>query len=521
MKLSHKITLSFCAAFSLVAFAAGYTIHSLNRSINSLSSIVEETAAHEKAANLVLSHFKTQVQEWKNTLLRGKNPEALSKHWNSFKSLELKVREDVAGLLAHLPEGQSKALLSEFSAAHDTMRDGYLKGFDAFKASGFDAAAGDAAVKGMDRKPAELLEQLSATLAEESASAATAAAASARRTSFTGLVMMVISLCSALAAGLWLGRSVLRQIGGEPADAVGLARRVADGDLGCPIQLRAGDKDSLMAHLAVMQSSLADLVGNVRRSSDSVSMASTEIADGNNDLSARTEQQAGTLQQTAASMEQLSSAVAQNADNARQGSQLAQSARALAEKCGSVVSSVTETMLEINDSSRKVSEIIGVIDLIAFQTNILALNAAVEAARAGEQGRGFAVVASEVRALASRSAEAAKQVRTLISANVDRVESGTTLVNQAGATMSEVVGSIHRVASLMSDISSASDEQSLGVTQIGEAIQQIDQVTQQNAALVEEMAAAASSLKSQSRDLVGSVARFRVEKTLVQANARH
>jgi methyl-accepting chemotaxis protein len=248
----------------------------------------------------------------------------------------------------------------------------------------------------------------------------------------------------------------------------------------------------------------------VRSSADGVSTASAEIAQGNHDLSARTESQASALEQTAASMEELSSTVKQNADNARQANQLAMSASSVAIKGGEVVSQVVETMKGINDSSRKIADIISVIDGIAFQTNILALNAAVEAARAGEQGRGFAVVASEVRSLAGRSADAAKEIKSLIGASVERVEHGTTLVDQAGVTMTEVVSSIRRVTDIMGEISAASNEQSLGVSQVGEAVTQMDQVTQQNAALVEEMAAAASSLKAQAHDLVQVVAVFKL-----------
>jgi len=305
-----------------------------------------------------------------------------------------------------------------------------------------------------------------------------------------------------------LDRLVLRPVGGNPEDAAAIAGRVAQGDLSQAIALRSGDASSMMAQLQRMQQSLVSLVSHVRQGSEGLATASAEIAQGNNDLSARTEQQASALEQTAASMEELGATVKQNADNARQANQLAQSASAVAVRGGEVVAQVVDTMKGINDSSRKIADIISVIDGIAFQTNILALNAAVEAARAGEQGRGFAVVASEVRSLAGRSADAAKEIKSLISVSVQRVEQGTALVDQAGITMTEVVGSIKRVTDLMGEISSASDEQAQGVAQVGEAVMQMDQVTQQNAALVEEMAAAASSLKSQAEELVQTVAVF-------------
>ena len=327
----------------------------------------------------------------------------------------------------------------------------------------------------------------------------------------TLLISALVSLLVASALAVWVVRSIMAQLGGEPADVAQLANAIADADLSGAVAVRAGDTTSVMAAMARMQQALTTIVGSVRGNADSVSTASAEIAQGNHDLSARTEQQASALEQTAASMEQLSATVKQNADSARQANQLALNASTVAVQGGEVVGQVVQTMKGINESSRKISDIISVIDGIAFQTNILALNAAVEAARAGEQGRGFAVVASEVRSLAGRSADAAKEIKSLINASVERVEHGTALVDQAGATMTEVVSSIRRATDLMGEISAASNEQSLGVSQIGEAVTQMDQVTQQNAALVEEMAAAASSLKDQAQDLVQTVSVFKLD----------
>ena len=351
------------------------------------------------------------------------------------------------------------------------------------------------------------LVDLQVGLINEAAQDAASTYASARAT-LVGLGLAALVLAGI--TGALITRSLLRELGGEPRHASELAHAVARGDFTRGVALRAGDQTSLLAHLGQMQDSLAKVVSNVRRGSESVAMASAEIAQGNQDLSSRTEAQASALEQTAASMEQLGATVRQNADGARQANQLALSASTVAVKGGEVVGQVVQTMKGINDSSRRIGDIIGVIDGIAFQTNILALNAAVEAARAGEQGRGFAVVASEVRSLAGRSAEAAREIKSLINASVERVEQGSALVDQAGVTMTEVVDSIRRVTDIMAEISAASKEQSLGVAQVGEAVTQMDQSTQQNAALVEQMAAAASSLRSQAQELVQAVAVFKL-----------
>ena len=304
-----------------------------------------------------------------------------------------------------------------------------------------------------------------------------------------------------------LGRSITHPL----QDAVAALRQVEAGDLSIEVATTRSDEvGQLQRALANTTAGLRRVVQQVRVSADSVATASQQIASGNQDLSERTEQQASALQQTAASMDQLSSMVKQNADNAKQANQLALGASTVAIQGGQVVGEVVDTMKGINDSSKKIADIIGVIDAIAFQTNILALNAAVEAARAGEQGRGFAVVASEVRSLAGRSAGAAKEIKELINASVERVAKGSALVGQAGRTMQEVVASIKRVTDIMGEISAASQEQSTGVAQVGEAITRMDQATQQNAALVEESAAAADSLKVQAQQLVQAVAVFKL-----------
>jgi methyl-accepting chemotaxis protein len=325
----------------------------------------------------------------------------------------------------------------------------------------------------------------------------------------TSALLVGVVLLIAIGGIGWLTfRSVMRQIGGEPAHAVAAMQEVAAGNLA--VSLPKVEAGSLLAALGDMIGSLRQTVSQVRTATDSISTASSEIATGNQDLSSRTEQTASSLQQTAASMEQLTGTVRQSADAARTASQLAQEAASVARQGGSMVEQVVSTMSEINHSSQKINDIIGVIDGIAFQTNILALNAAVEAARAGEQGRGFAVVAGEVRSLAQRSAEAAKEIKGLIGNSVEKVEAGTRLVADAGNTMGEIVSSVQRVTDIIGEISAATSEQSQGIGQVGVAVTQLDQMTQQNAALVEESAAAAESLRDQASRLAGVVATFRL-----------
>ena len=358
---------------------------------------------------------------------------------------------------------------------------------------------------------AALLEQIDA--ARKAASQAhDATTARANRIQAVATLLALLAMAVSALLCVVMARTLRRELGGDPAEAREALRRVAEGDLtGHAATQDPRHAQGLMAELARMHASLHRLVTQVRDSTVSITHASREIAQGNNDLSARTETQASALEETAASMEQLSSTVHQNADNARQANQLAQNASSVAAQGGEVVTQVVHTMRGINDSSRKIADIIGVIDGIAFQTNILALNAAVEAARAGEQGRGFAVVAGEVRSLAQRSAEAAKEIKQLIGDSVERVEEGSQLVDKAGATMTEVVTAIRRVTDIMGEISAASSEQASGVAQVGEAVTQMDQTTQQNAALVEQSAAAADSLQQQAQELLGAVAAFRLE----------
>lgn len=306
-------------------------------------------------------------------------------------------------------------------------------------------------------------------------------------------------------------RSLYRALGGEPGEASSIAKSIAAGDLAVSIPTAHDDQSSVIFTMKEMRDSLVKIVSDVRTGTDMISSASAQIAAGNQDLSNRTEQQATSLEETTSSMEQLTSTVRQNVDNARQANQLAVSASGVAVRGGEVVSQVVDTMGSINDSSRKVVDIIGLIDGIAFQTNILALNAAVEAARAGEQGRGFAVVASEVRNLAQRSAAAAKEIKTLIGDSVEKVDAGSKLVIEAGATMDEIVASVKRVTDIMSEITAACEEQSSGIEQVNVVIAQMDKGTQQNAALVEEATAAASAMEQQADRLAHVVGVFKLD----------
>jgi methyl-accepting chemotaxis protein len=445
---------------------------------------------HEKFLEPFVAGEKAFVEAFDRArTLTADNPEQqrrldqLQAHHRQFMA----VANGLVTLRREVTAGQrtQEELLREFSAGKDKAS------MDAFRAG----------IAEFSKTESDLLVQRSAAL-ESTMSA----------TSYSLLVGGAVLFVLTGVLGFALTRSVFGQLGAEPREAAAAVQAVANGDLTAHIAVRPGDTRSLMAGLAAMRDSLVRVVTEVRGNSENVATASAQIAQGNQDLSGRTEQQASALQQTAATMDELGSTVRNNADSARQANQLSQGASAVAMQGGEVVGKVVATMREINDSSRRIGDIISVIDGIAFQTNILALNAAVEAARAGEQGRGFAVVAAEVRSLAQRSAEAAKEIKTLIGRSVEQVERGTGLVDEAGKTMDDIVGSIRRVSDIVAEISAASVEQSSGVQQVGEAVSQMDRATQQNAALVEQSAAAAESLRSQAQQLVQAVAVFKLAR---------
>ncbi|KGC50076.1 methyl-accepting chemotaxis protein [Burkholderia pseudomallei] len=505
MKLRRKIPLAFATALVLTSASAFYGIHALNRSLDTYGTTVRQNVANERTVSATLVAFKLQVQEWKDTLLRGKDPAKLDKYWRAFQQREQTVDALAAELKAKLPDGESRGLIEQFASAHAEMGQGYRKGFEAFRASGFDPSAGDQAVAGVDRAPAVLLEKAARDIAADSARVSADAASDAAHATAISIAATLALFALSLAGGVWFGGTVTRPL----ERALACVRRVATGDLSTPIDARGRDEIAeLLAALKDMQASLSHVVRDVRHNADGVATASAQIASGNLDLSSRTEEQAASLEETAASMDELTSTVRRNAEHAQHACAVAAGASTKAARGGDVMRQVVDTMRGIADSSGKVAEIIAVIDGIAFQTNILALNAAVEAARAGEQGRGFAVVAGEVRTLAQRSATAAREIKTLIEQSTERVGAGSALVDDAGRIIGEIVDSVRQVTGIVSEIAAASNEQSVGIEQVNRAVAQMDNVTQQNAALVEEASAAAHALAEQAHALHGAVAVF-------------
>ena len=520
MKLRHKLPLSFGVVLLAMLLAAGVGLFQMTRAVAFFQNDVEAMAQVERRATDAEVRFRIQVQEWKNVLLRGHDAQQLDRFWTSFQREEAAVAEAVRDVIARMPQSeQVQDIGARFLQAHQQMATGYRRGYASFEASLFDHRAGDQAVAGMDRQPGQLLGELRTAVAEYSNALEKEAADMARFTLWASIGTLVAAVVAGFAFALVMSRSMVRPLD----DAVVFAGRVAQGDLSTRVEVRGSDEIAqLRVSMRDMQVALAGIVQEVRQTADGLSSASQQIANGNQDLSARTEAQAGSLEQTAASMEELRATVRQNADNATTANQLAADASRVAADGGRVVTELVQTMQGITESSQRIGDIIGVIDGIAFQTNILALNAAVEAARAGEAGRGFAVVASEVRSLAGRSAEAAKEIKALISDSLQRVDTGNQQAQRAGDTMAQVVESIARVTRVMADITAASREQSDGVAQIGQAVSQLDQTTQQNAALVEEMAAAADALKQQAAALVRAVAVFKlsVQHTVTGALSR-
>ena len=508
LKISQRLGLGFGAVLLLLLLLTAMAFN----------AVTSATAGQQRL--LEMNRLVQLADEWvASTQLNVNRVMAMAKSANHpevdsyFKPLMAETTERIntlqKDLEAAITSEQGKSLLADIGARRKEYIEVRKTYFDALKAVEPEAStmltekllpAAQRYIGAMQ----ELQKHEHALVAQE---VEQASAALSRQMSIIGVLACVALLVGALVA--W---RAARSVSVPVAGAVRAARAVADGDLTQPLVVDRGDElGQLQQALADMKASLVATVSQVRGASDSINVASREIVSGNHDLSSRTEQAASNLQQTAASMEELTSTVRNSADAARQANQLAANASEIAVRGGQVVDQVVHTMQEIHHSSQKISDIIGVIDGIAFQTNILALNAAVEAARAGEQGRGFAVVAAEVRSLAQRSAEAAKEIKGLISASVDRVDAGSRLVGEAGQTMNEVVGSIRRVTDIVGEISAAAGEQSDGIGQVNTAVNQLDQMTQQNAALVEESAAAAESLKDQAARLAQVVSIFKVD----------
>jgi len=489
------------------------------RSISSLSTgfIQQEYVASDSLGDLRKEMIQLRRHE-KDILINLGNAESMQKYLKSWKDGKALV-DDKLGRL----DGMSGALgiadpLALLRQSLEVYAQVFAKTSAAALAGQYDTTLNANKAMADARAAFHDAEKAAKTVNETLERRASASATQIVDTSTSTTRWVAGAWLAGLALGAMTSWLIARSITRPIAEAVKVAQTVAAGDLTSRIEVRSTDETGqLLAALKAMNESLVGIVSRVRNSSDSIATGSAQIATGNADLSQRTEEQASNLQQTAASMEQLSGTVKSSAETASQASQLATSASAAAVKGGEMVGTVVNTMQDIAASSKRIADIIGVIDGIAFQTNILALNAAVEAARAGEQGRGFAVVASEVRSLAGRSAEAAKEIKSLIGASVERVELGARQVNDAGASMAEIVSQVQRVSQLISELSSASAEQSTGIRQVGEAVTQLDQVTQQNAALVEESAAAAESLKHQAVTLAEVVSVFKVTGGSVMA----
>lgn len=515
LSVRTQLTVAFGGLVVLLAGIAVFAIFAISNQSASFESYVDGVRARSEAAHLVRESVGMRAVAARNLVLVSTQADR-----DTEKRIVFQAQKDVISNLQKL-----KQLAKDRSASEEVRRmvdkiDDVEKLYSPIALAIVDLALHDKkdeAIIKMNNECRPLLAALVTVTAEyaQLTQLHSSELIKEAKESFTSarnnlVLLSIIATALAVVAGTLISKGLMQALGAEPIDLCDAVTKVAGGDLTEELKVKSTDTSSVLAALQRMQFSLAKVVSSVRHDSETVSTAAAEISAGNNDLSSRTEQQASSLEETASSMEELTSTVRQNSANARQANTLAVTASDIATKGGAVVSQVVGTMDSISEASRKIVDIISVIDGIAFQTNILALNAAVEAARAGEQGRGFAVVASEVRNLAQRSASAAKEIKVLIDNSVERVELGTKLANDAGATMSEIVSSVNRVTDVIAEIVSASQEQSAGIEQINQAISEMDNVTQQNASLVEEAAAAAESLRDQAGNLVHTVSIFQV-----------
>ena len=517
LKIGTRLGLGFALVLALLVAVLLLGFNSMSRIGASTRDIVQDKNMKTAAANTMVSNVRSITLALTSLVVVQTDGE-LQAELAKIGEARKKYGAAKEFLIAKLADDKERAMMTAIDAA---LKAGAVKNNQvvALRKAGQNAEAGVYLTTVAAPTLITVLNALDEIVAYETQMAAQAGADAEAVYARAQWSMAALGV-AALLLGAVVARLITRSITGPINRAVEVAEAVASGDLSNDIPAGARDETGrLLAALRAMNDSLLNVVGQVRSGTDTIATASGEIAAGNLDLSSRTEQQAAALEETASSMEQLTSTVKQNADNARQANQLAQSASDVARKGGDLVSQVVDTMGTINESSRKIVDIISVIDGIAFQTNILALNAAVEAARAGEQGRGFAVVASEVRNLAQRSAAAAKEIKELIAASVNNVDTGARLVNNAGQTMGDIVDSIQRVTDIMGEISSASQEQTMGIEQINTAIAQMDQATQQNSALVEQASAASQSMQEQASNLAGVVGFFKTGMPASSASA--
>ncbi|HYD96156.1 MAG TPA: methyl-accepting chemotaxis protein [Noviherbaspirillum sp.] len=509
LRIGQRLALGFGVVTALLMLLAALAYVRIGSLTGEVDLMVKDRYPKTILANKIKSDVDESIRSMLNVLIMS-DPEQIKKELANIDERNRSVDASITTLNAVLTDDTGR----EQVKAIVELRDKFLPAQAKFVALINEDRKDEAMIKLMfSVRPLQgkYFEQLDAFIKHQNAEMETAGAESNAIARQTGMLILALAL-GAGALSILVGFLTTRRITRPLNEAVGIAKRVAAGDLTSEIKIKTHDETGeLMNALQHMNESLRKIVGEVRNGTDNIASASREIAMGNMDLSQHTQEQAGALQETASSMGQLTQTVRQNADNAREANQLAAAASQIAEKGGAVVSQVVQTMGSINESSRKIVDIIGVIDGIAFQTNILALNAAVEAARAGEQGRGFAVVAAEVRNLAQRSASAAKEIKALISDSVDKVDAGAKLVDQAGSTMNEVVASVKRVTGIMHEITQANQEQSSSIEELNHMIVQMDGVTQQNAALVEEAAASAESMQKQAATLADLVSVFKID----------